>query len=145
MPFLLSKDDLDRVRDSVDFTETRPVNGKTPSRRTPILQSGDIAEVRITSTTTTAGRYPGKLIRYDPVAVVWTDVMDVWIVDVNAGALIVARYLGRRESSANGRPVYIVSAGGSLTDLCVLTCDTDCINGAWSKVTKTIHFVGSVT
>ena len=40
--------------------------------------------VKVTSTTPTNGRYPGKLQYYDPETQTWTDGPDVWLVDPNA-------------------------------------------------------------
>lgn len=66
--------------------------------------------VRVTSTTQTSDRYPGKLQTYDAVAKSWSDGNDIWIVDPNDNDL--GEKIGEATLAgfANDRAVYVASA-----------------------------------
>src|SRR5215207_2849573 len=53
-------------------------------------------EVRVTSLTQVAGRYPGKVLEFDANTNTYTDFQDCWIVELNGGALAVQRYQATR-------------------------------------------------
>lgn len=74
-------------------------------------------EIRVTSTTTTSGRYPGKEIKFDVTAGTYSDGDDVWVVDINSRSLAIEGYTGTLTDSANSRQVYQVnSAASSIKD-----------------------------
>ena len=118
MPVLLKTRDLERIGDAVDQVETTPINRKTSQRpKPPIHQSGDEQTVRVSSATTTAGRYPGYLVQLDPVTNSYADLCQIWIVEINAGTLTTQRYKGKRNGTADGTDatlaVFEVELGGS--------------------------------
>lgn len=104
----------------------------------PRIQVAEVDIVRVTSTTQTYDRYPGKLQLYDADAKSWTDLIDVWVVDPEGEVLSERRYVARRSGFANERPVFVPtgSLGGvirireedlspSLTSIAQITLDQD--------------------
>ena len=63
--------------------------------------------VRVTSTTTTDGRYPAKLLIYDAENDTYSDADDIWAVELNGGELTSQRYIAYEGEFAGGRKVYI--------------------------------------
>ncbi len=117
MPVLLKTRDLDRIADAVELVEVTPQNRKTANRAPgPIHQSGDEQTVRVSSTTTTDGRYPGYLVQLDPSTGSYADLCDIWVIEINGGTLAVQRYRGRRNGTADGtdatNAVFEVELGG---------------------------------
>jgi hypothetical protein len=117
MPQLFKQSDIERISAAVGLSENTPQNRKTSNRApSPIHQSGDLVTVRVTSLTTTGGRYPGKLLQFNPITTTYTDLIDVWIKEINSGTLAIQRYSARRNGTADGtdatKPVFEVELGG---------------------------------
>jgi len=115
---MLSGRDLQRIAKVVKEAETAPGNRGEQIAGRRVHSSPEVHPVRVTSATTTDGRYPGKILSYDSDAKTFADLADCWVVDVAGGALGVTRYISRRVGDANSRPVFMTlnpSAGGSIS------------------------------
>ena len=98
-----------RFLDVVERVEQTPRNPATPANGPG--GAIDLFPVRLTSTSQTSGRYPGKRLDYDIVAKTFSDGNTIWVVDVNAATLATGtNYLARRYGSVSGVPVYIVDS-----------------------------------
>lgn len=107
---LLSGQDALRLRRFVEQAERERHNDKPDRRAGGQRWSPECQVVRVTSTTPTAGRYPGKLQLVTAGAL--ADGPDVWVIDVNGGVPAAQKYLARRTGQANARDVFLIDLGG---------------------------------
>jgi hypothetical protein len=111
---------VERIRDAVRGFEERPL---IPLRELENWFPSDVPSVeivRVTSTTTTNGEYPGKLQIVNPLPTppTYTDGIDCWVIGPNGETLSAQRYLARADGDGNTplRARYIASfsaAGGA--------------------------------
>jgi hypothetical protein len=76
-----------------------------PAAPPPVVSVPVVHVVRVTSTTPTDGRYPGKVQAYDAAAKTWSDLADCWVVNPNGSAPAAQRYNARFVGAA-GSPEY---------------------------------------
>jgi hypothetical protein len=106
--------DKQRLRRVVHAVEQVDVTGSPRAPRRQVVNP-EWQTVRVTSTTQTSGRYPGKVVRFKASDGTWEDLAgDVWLIELTGAALAVQRYAARRAGDANGRPVFVVVASSTV-------------------------------
>lgn len=119
MQYSLNDEQLRRLAAMVKRLEHQPIGkGGQPNLRPEGIPNNDT--VRITSTTQSNGRYPGKLVRVDCSTnpPTYTDVLDVWVNDANAIGLATGKYYSGRRCNLAGSPseqVYLVTAAPAVS------------------------------
>lgn len=124
--------DLDTAGELVGLLDRQDAAPRLPSpkQRGHIRPNGMVsAWALITSTTTTAGRYPGKIQLYDHEASSWSDLTDgtCWVVDANTQLLGANRYDCKIMGilASDGKPVLMT---GTLPTECTEVV-VDCVDG----------------
>jgi len=108
-PVAFSRETAERILAAVDEVEAAPAGGGARRGRGRPRASQQ-HWVRITSTTPTSGRYPGKWLLHDAALDAYTDKDDIWVVDANGGVpALSTRYLARPTTYENGRQVYAIN------------------------------------
>lgn len=104
--YLLSREAAERMADVVRQVEGQPIARRAQSGR-PVVRGPNLQTIRVTSTTTVSGRYPGKLNTYSATGNSYTESTDVWVVPTTpTDALIAAYYECKAVGEANGRMVF---------------------------------------
>lgn len=111
---IYNSDQIARINRAVRTTERGAVRGDGQFDSRPNPSHCKLQFVRIASTTKVQGRYPGKLLRYDPSYTVldedaWTDLEDCWVAD-SAWGIHFDTYLSypaRLTGYENSRPVFM--------------------------------------
>ena len=91
--YLLSKDAMERVAETVRIVEAMP-GGRVPRPAQAIARGRNIQPIRVTSTTTVSGRYPGALLIHDVSAGTFTASTAIWIVPGEGQSLVEGDYDG---------------------------------------------------
>ena len=98
---------VERIKDMVHRAEELP--GKQP-RPAHVPHATETHWVKITSTTKTAGRYPGQRYDLDPETRTWTAAEDCWVDVPNVEKLTTGViYPAKLAGEADGRFVYYVT------------------------------------
>jgi hypothetical protein len=125
-------------------TNPRPYRGRGPVHNAPIV---DV--LRVTSATPDAGKFPAKLLFYDPPTNTWSDGPDIWAVDPAGGTLAVGKYGARAIGvHTDDKGIYAAfsnpsgGGGGALTELDVLV--SACLVDADGNLVTTVGSVNSV-
>lgn len=146
--YTFDEDAARRIINTVREVEAMPI-GTNTRKRVPasgVNRAPNIQTVRVTSTTLTSGRYPGKRQEYDPTTNTVTDGTDVWVVPPDpAGSLGAGYYEARAvgEVTVSGATRMVFKATGFLgsqivdfiSDMCPIFSDSiaaDFNGGTWT-------------
>lgn len=150
-PVVFSRERAEEIQAAVKQLKGQHGNDRPDSGGLPSTGVAAVRMVRVTSTTQDSGRYPGKVVLYDPTPKTYSDLGDIWIVPANAEALAVQRYGAKASGDANGRPVYQVvggsgGGGSGFTGSQVIVTAVTCNAAGMTVTTKTFTWSnGSLT
>lgn len=73
--------------------------------------------IRVTSTSTTGGAYPGKVECYNADTASWIDRETCWLLPANSETLAASRYLARLVGYMSGAPLYVCQSTATTTTI----------------------------
>lgn len=122
MGVVFSQGAAEKIKDTVETVEGLVRNDRQLPVQRIINQPPGMFLVRVTSTTPTAGRFPGKVLTHDDSTNTFTDGIDCWVRMLNGETPALERYLARRtgpDISGTGLPIYVAvkQAGGGFSPL----------------------------
>ena len=115
--YQLGEDAAQRIARAVRRLEASPADDRPQFRTRRRVQTQPFLQwVRITSTTTTAGRYPGVWQSHDEATDTYTDMEACWVrPGPNSEPLQTRRYLCRSAGAESGVPIYVPVPTGLVT------------------------------
>ncbi|OGG44121.1 MAG: hypothetical protein A3F84_27815 [Candidatus Handelsmanbacteria bacterium RIFCSPLOWO2_12_FULL_64_10] len=113
-----SKEDAERIAKVVYEAERQP-RGQV-RRQQPVHHGRNIQPIRVTSTTTVSGRYPGVLLIHNVGAGTFTASTAIWIVPGDDQELDEGDYDGYACGEANGRMTFKTFSGNATYTLDVV-------------------------